>query len=156
MGFYKFLGKIGGKAYAGIHKGFHKVVRPLYNITRKGLALGEHIDNLLKLGENIPVAGEIIADVRASPEYHIARAAIDSGGDLLDRGAKYVSRADKLAQKGLDYLAKNEGGEIDTALTEVGRAGVEVFKAGRDALQSAGVFQNQLFGRQRAPMSLRV
>ena len=152
MGFYKSLGRIGGKAYKGIHKGFHKVVRPLYNIARKGLAIGEHIDNLLKLGENLPFAGEIIADVRASPQYHEVRAAIDTGGDLLDRGVVYLSRADKLAQQSLDYLARNEGGEVDVALTKVGEGAIDTFKSGRTAIQNSGFLQRSLFGMGGMPI----
>jgi len=143
MGFFKTIGRIGGKSYQGFKRGFNQVASPIYKFSRGALSIGNHVDTLLKLAEHIPLAGEVVADIRDSPQYHEIRATLDTGKDILDRGQHYISKADRLTQAGLTYLAQNEGGEVDQQITEVFNQTGDTLKTGVDILTGSSTLAGQ-------------
>ncbi|NIQ16404.1 MAG: hypothetical protein GTO02_19030, partial [Candidatus Dadabacteria bacterium] len=105
-----------GNFYNGFQKGFTNVVDPARKVIRSGISIGNHIDTLLKSAQHIPIVGDIVSDITASPEYHEFRGLLDSGSDLLDRAERYGSLIDRGVQFGIEKLGELEGSKLDVAL----------------------------------------
>jgi len=121
----------------GFRQGFTAIINPVVRGVRVVTQVGHHLDTLLNAAKNIPIVGEIAAEIQDSPEYKGFSNVLNSGSSLVDRGVRLGGLIDRGADKFIGSIGRLEGSETGKSIDNTVMEGQQVVRDIRSGLGTA-------------------